>query len=465
MRKLLPLLSLVLLLGAAVPAGASVPHAGAPGVGDSYFPLDGNGGIDVLHYDIHDRYVFGTERLSGWTRIVLKGTEDLTSFNVDFLLPVTVVRVDGKRVPFHHVRHELTVQAPVAAGQRVTVRIRYAGHPARFGYAGERNWLADPHEVVAMNEPHMAPWWFPSNDDPRDKATVRMTITVPRGNRVIGNGTMRHRHRTAHWSTFTWAARDPMTTYLAFFAAGHFATARGVSGLGTPWLVAVSRGLSPGSQRRAMSLLKRTGGITDWLSGQFGPYPFETAGGLITSLPVRFALENQTRPTYPDLGPGPGAVSVVVHEMAHQWFGDLVSLHDWKDVWLNEGFATFVEWRWAETHGGSPAASQLRDYYEQMSPQFWTVPTEDPGVAEIWSETPYVRGAMTLQALRNRVGEASFWRIIHAWIAQRRVSGTGTSDQFETLAAQLSGQDLTGFFQSWLHGRTKPADTVANGLG
>ena len=135
-------LALALLLGVAAapvatPVAAQAPDHGAAGIGDPYFPLDGNGGIDVLRYDVHNRYSFAQARLSGWTRVTLEATETLSGFNLDFLLPVTSVKVAGKDVRFHQRRcHELAIHRRVAAGERLELVVRYAGKPDRYSYAG-----------------------------------------------------------------------------------------------------------------------------------------------------------------------------------------------------------------------------------------------------------------------------------------------------------------------------------------
>ena len=183
-----------------------------------------------LRYRIHDVYRFGDRHLRGKTRITLLATEDLKTFNLDFLLPVHRVTVDGRHAVYDQAstRHELVIapKRPLRAGQRVDVVVAYAGFPERYGYRGERNWLASDQEVVTMNQPHMAPWWFPANDHPLDKALVDIRVTVPRGKQVVANGRLVSRKVRGDAATYHWKADEPMVPYLAFFAAGRFEVVR-----------------------------------------------------------------------------------------------------------------------------------------------------------------------------------------------------------------------------------------------
>ncbi|WP_210648623.1 M1 family metallopeptidase [Nocardioides sp. SYSU D00065] len=456
----------VALTGATATAEAPLAADGATGIGDPYWPLDGNGGIDVSSYAISNRYDLADKRLSGRTKVELTATADLSSFSLDFLLDVTSVTVDGADARFattdggHELR--ITPAQPLAAGSAHSVVVSYADRPGKYSYAGERNWLASRREVVTMNEPHMAPWWFPANDHPLDKAIVDVRITVPSGREVISNGKLRGRSVGKRTTTWHWRADEPMAPYLAFFAAGDFTIAKGRH-RGLPWLVAVSRGLSGTDQAASMRLMKRTPKVVAGLEKDLGDYPFSVVGGITTSLDPGFALENQTRPTYPAVGSR--YTSLVVHELAHQWFGDDVAVHHWRDIWLNEGFATFMEWRWAENHGGRSGAATLRQHYDDLSESsdFWKVVVADPGAARIFDSAIYTRGAMTLQALRNRVGDDVFWTILRSWLREQQ-GGNGSSEEFEALATRVSGQDLTGFFAAWLRTPSKPARTADNGL-
>src|SRR4051794_8422356 len=253
------------------------PAPGAPGIGDPYFPHDGNGGIDVRHYDIHDSYAFGSQRLRGRTTLDVRATQDLSRFDLDFLLPVRSVTVDGKRAAFRpRGDHELriTPPGPIAAGAQFRVTVTYAGRPARERSEGESNWLADRGEVVAMNEPHMATWWFPANDHPSDKATFDIRITAPQHKDVIANGVLVSKARHHGRATTHWRAAEPMATYLAFFAAGSFDT-RSVDCHGVTDYVAISR-REPSFARAdgTQVLADRTCTIVTALSAVLGPYPF-----------------------------------------------------------------------------------------------------------------------------------------------------------------------------------------------
>jgi aminopeptidase N len=164
---------LAIALAGALASGSIAAPARAAELPDPYYPADGNVGYDVRHYDIHDRYRFGDRHLAGVTTLRLVPQEELTTFSLDLLLDVDAVHVDGVAADFEKTNlHELAITpaTPLAAGEPVDVRVRYQGFPSEIGWQGERNWLANDHEVVTMNEPHMAAWWFPSNDHPSDKA-------------------------------------------------------------------------------------------------------------------------------------------------------------------------------------------------------------------------------------------------------------------------------------------------------
>jgi aminopeptidase N len=472
LRRLAATLSVLLVAGlVTIPttdAAQAPPAPGSRGIGDGYFPEDGNGGYDVDHYDVHDTYRLRTGYLSGYSVVEATATQSLSSFSLDLVLTPDAVSIDGRPASFARSgRHELVVTpaAPIADGAAFAVTVRYHGTPRKLAWGGEKPFFAVPGEAMAINQPHVAPWWFPVNDHPRDKATYDIFVSVARGAQVVSNGTLVARSSAGGWTSWHWRMDRPMASYLAFFAAGFLRTQSGTS-YGLPWTVAVSRYFDRRSQDRLLRLMRKSPGIAHWMSTQFGPYPFDSTGGVVTAIDTGFALENQSRPTYPFLAPGHDAHSVVVHELAHQWFGDQVSVDRWRDIWLNEGFATWSEWRYDEAHGRPSAWHRLGTEYaaHPAGDPFWRLKIGNPGPGRLFDQPVYDRGAMTLQALRHRIGSGTFLTLLRTWVLQHSDS-TGTVEQFEALAEQFSGQDLDGFFGAWLHSGTRPARTVANGLG
>ena len=200
--------------------------------------------------------------------------------------------------------------------------------------------------------------------------------------------------------------------------------------------------------------------ILDFLASRFGPYPFADSGGIVDDLTgVGFALENQTRPVYaPEFFDDPvGAASVVVHELAHQWYGDRVALDRWRHIWLNEGFATYAEWMWSAHEGGATPQQIFAELSRiPASDPFWHLEIGDPGPALLFDGAVYDRGAMTLQALRNRVGNADFFTILQRW-GQGAPGRRTTTHNFLVLAERVSGRQLDALFERWLFTAAKPA--------
>ncbi len=459
--RIAPLLAAV-IVGAVAVAAVAAPSA-APQVPDPYFPADGNVGYDVLHYDIHDEYQFTDGHLSGETTIRLVPSQKLTTFNVDLLLDVDAVTVDGEDAGFAKPdKHEvvITPSQPLSKGAPVDVTVTYQGVPGDLSWRGESNWLADAEEVVTMNEPHMAAWWFPSNDHPTDKATFDITVTTDAAKDVISNGVLVDRTVDDGQATTHWRMSDPMTTYLAFFAAGDFVIEEGRV-RGFDYYNAVSEQLGPNQRTASLKTLRKSARITAWLQDELGDYPFDTTGGLVTSLDVGFALENQTRPTYPSTP----AETIVVHELAHQWFGDSVSVARWRDIWLNEGFATYLQLRYTEAHGGYTTARNLKRYYAYYKGYraFWRLSLTNPGPNRIFDAAIYDRGAMTLAALRKVIGKKDFRRLLRTW-ASTHEDGNVRAPQFERLAERVSGEQLDDFFRAWLRADHRPPQTAAYGL-
>lgn len=192
-RRIIAPGALAVSLMLAIPASAADYEPGAPGIGDPYYPAYGNGGYDVSHYDLRLKYRPETDKLEGTATLLATTTQDLSRFNLDFLLDVSEVRVNGAKASFKTSdEHELEVtpKTPLPKGTPVTVVVRYSGVPSSKSAYGFTSWHRTADGGVGANEPEAAWWWFPSNDHPLDKATYDVSVAVPDGSQAISNGTL-----------------------------------------------------------------------------------------------------------------------------------------------------------------------------------------------------------------------------------------------------------------------------------
>ena len=454
---------------------------GAPGVGDEYYPTYGNGGYDVRHYDLEIEYDPATDRLEGEALIRATATQTLCTFNLDLVgLEVRRVEVNGRRASWSRGGQELTVtpQRPLKKRHRFKVEVDYDGVPVEFVLPGfdppiRTGFMATPDGANVIGQPEVAASWYPVNDHPIDKASYSFDVTVPDGYEVVANGFLRDRDHHQGWTTWEWEAREPMASYLATIDIGYWDVHRWRTDSGIPVYDAVDSAITGGLRQEIDSSLARQGEILDLLSDAFGPYPFNTVGAIVDNQDdLFFALETQTRPVYSKLfwldseGNPTNGDFVVVHELAHQWFGDDVALARWKDIWLNEGFATYAEWLWEEYEGRGTPQEIFQASYDAIPADdpFWDVVIGDPGVELLFDNAVYVRGAMTLQALRNEVGDQAFWETIRGWAATKS-GGNATSEEFVAYAEEVSGQQLDELFQTWLYSPEKPAPSAVSAPG
>ncbi|MCD0447870.1 M1 family metallopeptidase [Actinocorallia sp. API 0066] len=428
--------------------------------GDPYVPSDGNGGYDVQHYDLNLKVDPGdrAKTLDATATITARATTDMVAFNLDLTdLDVASVKVDGKAAKFTRDGGELTVSptATIAGGRDFTVTIAYSGTPQAVNdpILGQYGWIRTPDGVSAACQPSGAHTWFPGNDHPSDKATFAFTLTVPEKLTAIANGE-RGRVTSAGggFSKVKWEVKQPMAPYLAMISIGRFKVKEGTTTGGIPILVAVDETVTSPSLEEFYGIKAE---ITDFWAKTFGPYPFGSTGGVIDNAAVGFALETQTRSIYGDFAPGE---SIIAHELAHQWFGDSVGVTQWKDIWLNEGFATYAEWMWSEQSGDTTAEEFFVKYYsEPEGSAAWQVPTGDPGRDRMFdSFAVYDRGAMTLHALRKRIGDDKFFTLLRTWASEHQ-HGNATTTEFVELAERVGGTELSDFFDRWLYGTVRPA--------
>ncbi|MFJ4784304.1 M1 family metallopeptidase [Streptomyces sp. NPDC088794] len=436
---------------------------GGSGLRDPYFPRAGNGGYDVTHYDLTLAYdpkgggQRGT-RLTGEATITARATHDLSAFDLDLRgLDVTDVMVEGRSARWNRAGQELTVRPhdDLDKGETFRTTVRYHGIPQTITDpdGSKEGWLPTEDGSLALGEPIGSMTWFPGNHHPSDKATYDIAVTVPKGLQAVSNGELTDETSTGSRTTFRWHTAEPMASYVAAVAVGHYDISRSTTPDGLPVYVAVD----PTQTAASRKVLARLPEIMDWAQYNFGPYPFTSTGAIVDRPDdAEYALETQNRPVFP----GAPDTETLVHEIAHQWYGDSVTPKTWRDMWLNEGFATYAEWLWDEDHDGDTAEQTFNSLYSHGEDDYedlWAFPPARPSGPGRISDTPvYLRGAMVLHKIRQAVGDDTFYDIVQGWAATHRHGNANTADFTAYVEKQAPDKDFTGIWKDWLYGDGKP---------
>ena len=452
--------------GEQAPLSAAQPSPGAPGIGDILYPNLGNGGYDVDHYHLDLRYETAapSQALAGTVTISAHATQALSRFNLDFAgAAVGGVSVAGAAAAYTWDGEELSITParPIKHGQRFAVTVSgFAASPevpdpdSLLGAP----FFSTPDGTAWAGQPHNAHRIFPSNDHPRDMASFSFRIDVPAGTTAVANGELAAQQTGGGRTIWRYEQREPMATELAQVAVGAFTvTDRGRHGAVLVRDVTPTR-LTAGLEPKLASEL----GHLDWLRERLGDYPFQTYGSLVVDTSLGFALETQTLSLYEaaffDL-PAPYWDSIMVHELAHQWFGNSVSPAQWSDVWQNEGHATwyeitsFVDPDSPDFTGFAQLIYSLGDVWRA-----YLGPVAAPYSGEpewLFNANVYYGGALVLYALRQQIGDATFREVERTWVARFRGRSASTAD-FIAVASEVSGQDLSAFLGEWLYGTTTP---------
>lgn len=463
-RRAAGAVALFLALAALAPAcsggtGGVEGKPGASGLRDPYFPKLGNGGYDVTHYDLTLDVDPDEQTLRGTAVITARATQDLSSFNLDLAgLSVDSATVEGRPAAVNRAGDELTlrtdakVEDRLRRGETFRTVIRYSGSPQTVtdADASEEGWLPTDDGALALGEPTGSTAWFPGNHHPSDKASYDLTVTVPKGLTAVSNGVQAGPPTTAgDRTTYRWHTAEPMASYLATLAVGQFTTRTSTTTGG----ITVFTAVDPRSAKASAGTLARLPEVVAWEAEHFGPYPFSATGAIVDRKgDAGYALETQNRPFFP----GPPSMDLLVHEMAHQWFGDSVTPATWRDMWLNEGLATYAEWLWAEEKEDTPAQESFDEAYEDEDN--WAFPPADPPSAADISEQPvYGRGAMVIHKIREVVDDdEEFSALLAGWAKAHRHGNASTAD-FTAYVEEFTGEDLSDLWEDWLYGRSRPA--------
>jgi len=435
---------------------------------DPYYPAKGDPSVDALHYGLALHWAPKSRRLTGTATITFRAPVDESQIRLDLGDPLVVreIRLDGRTVTFGHPGKDLVVDtgAILAKDSRHVLVVRYSGTPKPVQAPTDRPDI--PHvgwtitrlgEVWTMQEPFGAYTWYPVNDQPSDKAYYDVSISAPRRWVGIFNGRLVSRHATTSRTITTWHLASPVSSYLTTIAIGDYVRHRDTGSHGLPITYWLPR-RDPTAGQSLLAELRHTPKMISWLEGRLGPYPFDRIGVVV--VPSDSAMETQTLVTMGGrllAEAGHHAFRAdLLHEYSHQWYGDTVTPDNWPDLWLNESFAMYTQIRWQVAQGWQTMAH----WRASLAASDGDLRSSDgpPGAyhrQQFGDICVYYCGALMLDRLRTRLGDATFGAIWRGWPQQHRFASVDRST-YAAWASARAGQDLGPFLTAWLTSPTTP---------
>ncbi|MGW6413388.1 M1 family metallopeptidase [Streptomyces vinaceus] len=428
-------------------------------------------GYDADDYSVALEYIPDTTVMHGDVSMTATASKTLDTIQLDYAAgAVGAVSVDGKpaRSRVQGQALEVTPEQAIPTGRKFTVRIQYTTD--RSKKIGDRTaWRESGSGFALYSQPALARMAFPSHDHPSDKASFTLKVTVPHGYTGIASGQLISHEKRMGKETFTYRLAEPAATQTVQISAGKYSkrTDRGPHGIQLNYFEPAGPA-NPNMCRE----LDRTHDEIKWLEQRLGPYPFQSYGILAFDGDYEGALETQTLSTInaSDLSSGKGQSPALLtaHELAHQWFGNHVTISDWKDMWMSEGHARFYEYAYPidrgllnDPHTGEKLDMNLtqvmRELYrsDQQSRNDYGPPAAPLSDSDIFGDSAYNGGALALYALQEEVGKAVFTNIEKEFL-RARGGGNASTDDFIRIASEVSGRNLTGFLKNWLEGTKTP---------
>ena len=425
---------------------------GSASAGDAYLPLNGNGGYRAAHYDLDLDYRVATNQLRATATITAVASMRLDRFSLDFDgLSVDRVTVDGvrpRKIAQSARKLTITVATTIEAGQRFEVTVRYRGapHPLRSIW-GEVGWEELNDGVLVAGQPTGAATWFPCNDHPSNKASFRIRVSCEDPYTVVANGQLVSRSTRSGRTSWTFVVVEPMATYLASVLIGRY---RRTDVAAAP---VAQRIFFPANLAHEVRVdFGRLGEMISLFSGLFGPYPFDAYSVVVTDDELEIPLEAHGLAVFGrnHVDGLHGSDRLIAHELAHQWFGNSLTVGHWKDIWLHEGFACYAEWLWAEASGGRTADESAAWHRVKVDALPRDIIVGDPGPHDMFDDRVYKRGALALHALRRSLGNDAFFGAVRAYARERRHGTVSTGDFVEFLTVHTGSGEVHHIIDRWL---------------
>ncbi|NKQ29216.1 M1 family metallopeptidase [Streptomyces galbus] len=427
---------------------------------DPYFPANGDARYRVHRYELTLDYRPGPNRLGGSARInAIAGRAPLTEFQLNLAdFRIGRVRVDGRPAHYAHRGGRLRVRPakPVRPGAAFTVEVQWSGNPRPVNSPwGGLGWEELGDGALVASQPVGAPSWYPCNDRPADKASYLISVTTPSAYSVVTGGRLLTRTTKASTTTWVYEQAAPTSSYLVGLAIGRYQTVL----LGDPGPGGVPQHAHIPAQLLAdvSRDFARQPAMMELFQELFGPYPFDEYAVVVTEEDLDVPVEAQGLSLFGanHVDGARGSERLVAHELAHQWFGNSVSVADWRHIWLNEGLAKYAEWLWAERSGGRPARQPAAAAYRLLSSSPQDLRLADPGRKAMFDDRLYERGGLAVHALRRALGDDAFFRMLRGWTSLHR-GGAVTTQTFAAHVARFAPEPVEELFDAWVYGTALP---------
>lgn len=442
---------------------------------NNYTEIPFNLGFRVDHYHLDLDYRVGPNRLKATATLKIEANAHIDRMTLDFADVLGVDAVDAdteirgtdldvKRWRQSGRKLRIYFDREIQPEETFTLTVKYSGTPGPVGSRwGELGWEELENGSLVASQPIGAASWFPCDDDPETKARYTITMVTDAPYAVVATGVPKAPEKVGgSRKRWTFESEEPVATYLVTIQVGEFVEIP-IECDSVPVTVWAPKELAT----RIRHDFRDQGHMLDQYAEMFGPYPFPDYRVVVVEDTLEIPLEAQGMSIFgSNHATGEDSwTRLIAHELSHQWFGNSVGITQWRDIWLNEGFACYAEWLWAERSGRRPASEFARHHYDNLLRKPQDLLISDPGPKDMFDDRLYKRGALTVHALRLLLGDDLFFELIHRWTTRNRHSVVDTVD-FRAQANRLCRENgittshLDTLFEVWLYRSALPAFPV-----